>query len=59
MAPPISMHTVLVFQATKTIGVKAHCRDGCRRSSLVVACLERLGSAAQNIDIALILLTFF
>ena len=28
MAPPISMHPVLVFQATKTIGVKAHCLRG-------------------------------
>ncbi len=27
-APPISMHTVLVFPATRAIGVKAHCLHG-------------------------------
>ncbi len=40
MAPPISMDTVLVFRATKTIGVKAHCPDGRCRSNLEVACLD-------------------
>jgi hypothetical protein len=44
MAPPISMHTVLVFQATKTIGVKAHCLEAAeRRSWRWPACLRDHG----------------